>query len=248
MNISSFSTISAIALTGLAFTFGTTEANAHGSSHGSSGHGSHGGSRGSSHGHCSTGRGHGRACSSLPRGCRPTHYRGERCWYGGGRYYRCAPTGGYICINEAPEVDYTSTYVERPVVRRRVVEQVEQPVIEEEETAEAEVDTDYDSEEVVSYLPTGCETVYVGGVRCWYRNGCYYRHCGRGYQKFHCGGRGHVSRGCRTSHVSHGCRTSHGRTCSTGRGHSSHTSHGSHSGHSSSHGGHSGGHSGHGHR
>lgn len=236
MNISSFSTIGAIALTGLAFTFGTTSASAHSNGRCSSGHSSHGHS--SSRGHCSTGHGHGRTCSHLPRGCRSTRFHGERCWYGGGHYYRCAPTGGYICIDAAPETEYVNV-VERPVVQRRVIEtEVEE---------EAIVDDDSE-EEMVSYLPSGCETVYVGGERCWYHNGCYYRHCGHGYKKSHCGNRGGRGRTCGTRghHTS-----SHGRTCSNGHGHSSHTSHSSHSSSHSGHSGHSGhssSHGSHGHR
>jgi hypothetical protein len=219
MKTTLFTTVGAIVLTSLAFTLTPTslEAKDH---RGGGSHGGHGGSRGSHGGkssHCSTGRGHGSShCSSLPRGCRPTRYRGERCWYGGGNYYRCAPQGGYVIC-------------EQPIVQRRVVESyVEEPTYVEEPA--------YEEEEVISYLPTQCTTVYVGGERCWYRNGCYYRHSGRGYSKFHCGNRGSRGSHCSSRRSSHcSSRPSH---CSS-RGSSHHNS-----GHSTSHhssGGHKGG-------
>ena len=193
MKTTLFSTVGAIALTSLAITLAPATASAHGSS----------GGRGSS---CKTSSHHNscrpsghRTCSSLPRGCRSTHYRGERCWYGGGNYYRCNPLGGYVIIDQ-PEVEYQETVVERPVVQRRVVVQQE---VEEEQ------------EEEISYLPESCETVYVGGERCWYSNGCYYRHCGHGYKKFHCNDRGHGRNTCKNDRRHNpNCKTS-SRTCST---------------------------------
>ena len=36
---------------------------------------------------------------ALPYGARPTYYRGVRCWYHGGHYYRHNPRGrGYVCF------------------------------------------------------------------------------------------------------------------------------------------------------
>ena len=34
-------------------------------------------------------------------------------------------------------------------------------------------------------VPDDCDTVYIGGERCWFHDGCYYRRCGHGYTKWH---------------------------------------------------------------
>jgi len=207
MKTTLFSTIGAIALTSLAITLAPTTASAHGGSskggskgskgssgHPSkqSGHPSKGGNSGRpskgttcSHpskgtsGHPSKGHpskqcnsGHGHHCSSLPHGCREVNYHGHHCWYGGGHYYRCSDYGGYeICDDYSDDSDYSTV--------SNVVTQY--------------VDTSSydDSDDTISCLPSGYETVYVGGERCFYSDGCYYKHCGRGYKKFNCDSHGH---------------------------------------------------------
>src|SRR5882757_5049425 len=82
MNISFFSTVSAIALAGVCFTLTPSSASAH--------------ERG--RGVCHPAPRGGRCLARLPHGCQSVRYRGERCWFGGGHYYRCSPLGGYVII------------------------------------------------------------------------------------------------------------------------------------------------------
>jgi hypothetical protein len=201
MKISLFNTLGAIALTSLAITLTPSTLSAHGSSldHGDR-----------NKGHRPSGHGS-RTCSRLPHGCRETNYRGQRCWFGGGHYYSCAPTGGYVIIDQ-PEVEVETEVVEQPVV-----------------------ETTYESEDAVtvSVLPDDVETVYIGGERCWFHDGCYYRRSGHGYCKWHGKDRGH-GKVCKNDR-GHGDRGK-GRTCST----KSHNTSGHHStshtsGHSSGH-------------
>jgi hypothetical protein len=185
MKTSLFSTVGAIALAGLCVSLVPSTASAHGSSgkscsrggH-SSGHSCSRGGHASGHS-CSRGRGH---CEHLPHGCRSVNYHGRRCWFGGGHYYDCSPLGGYEVIDQ-PEVD--ETVVDQPVA---------DPVV--DQTVVDESVQEDDATATVSVLPVGCTTVYVGGERCWFHDGCYFRHCDRGFARFHCHDRGPVARGC----------------------------------------------------
>ncbi len=215
MKTTLFSTVSAIALSGLCLTLTPTTLSAKGSSHGghsSGGHasrgGSHGGgktsrtsSRGSSRG-CKTASrgghdrgGHGRTCSHLPSGCRGAHYHGRNCYYGGGHYWGACPDGSYEILDTTPDVE-TDVVDTTPVYTTPVV---------------ATADDDSDDTAVVSVLPADCETVYVGGERCWYHDGCYYHRSGHGYSRTRCHDGGH-GRNCGTR----GRGNRGGRSCSRG--------------------------------
>ncbi len=174
MKTTFFSTLSAIALSGLALTLAPTTASAHDYCRGS---------------HFS------RSCHSLPHGCRSVNYRGRHCWYGGGHYYGWNPLGGYVIVD--------------------------QPVVEQEYVAPQPVSED---DVAVSYLPEGCSTVYVGGERCWFHDGCYYRHCGHGYTRFHCHDRSY-GRSC-SSRGHERCSRGHRESCSRGHYSSCHSGHG----------------------
>jgi hypothetical protein len=62
------------------------------------------------------------------------------------------------------------------------------PVVEVPIVAEPAVDV-YAS---LSFLPDDSEVVLIDGERCWFHDGCYYRHCDHGYKKVHCSGHEHI--------------------------------------------------------
>ncbi len=243
MKTTLFSTVSALALTGLCLTLTPTTLSAHdggqgahhtngktavkatpkGSSRGSS-------SRGTSNRGSSNRGSHGRTCKSLPKGCHASNYHGHSCWYGGGHYWGVCADGSYQIIDDQAEID--TTIVDAPVVDTTVeTTVVDQAVV-----------TDDDAV-TVSVLPDDAEVTYIGGEKCWYSNGCYYHRSGHGYSKTHCkdkGGRvcktGKGGKGSSMSNRNRGARckapTSKGNRSNRSTLHSSSHS----SGHSSGHG------------
>jgi hypothetical protein len=239
MKTTLFSTVSALALTGLCFTLTPSTLSAHDGGRGAhhtngktavkatpKGSSRGGSSRGSSNRSCSTRGshgGHGRTCSSLPHGCRATNYHGHHCWYGNGHYYGTCADGGYEILDDQTDVDTTvvDTTVDTTVV--------DQPVVAD--------DTD---DVTVSVLPSDAEVTYVGGEQCWYSNGCYYHRSGHGFCKSHCKDKG--GRVCKTGKGSSkgGSMSSRNRgarcKAPTGKSRGSSRSTGHSSGHSSGHG------------
>jgi hypothetical protein len=220
MKTTLFSTVSAIALTGLCVTLTPSTLSAHDGGRGAH----HATGKSCSRGSSNRGNrgGHGRTCRSLPHGCHASNYHGRRCWYGNGHYYGVCADGGYEILDDQSDID--TTIVDTTVVDQTVVAD----------------DTD---DVTVSVLPADAEVTYVGGEQCWYSNGCYYHRSGHGFCKSRCrdkGGRVCKNKGSGTHTVLPGTDTPGRSRCKSPRdkGHSTSRSC-SHSSHST---GHSGGH------